>query len=435
MPDKSQAIDAEEREFRFWLRGVERRAILPLKWAILITALVFWILSRPNAWPMPVPVFALFVFYSMWNLGQSYFLYLSHIGLGQVRPLCVASYCVDVVFVTLLVLLDSRVYPSYEGASTDFYVFYFLLILRGFALFRTARANLMANTVIGVIFITSVMWQEAAVSPHEARNNMIRIVFVWLVILMSWFIVEIISRQKAEILRARENLVRSENLAVLGQLAAGVAHEINNPIGIISAYAEFLKRGADPSDPRIGDFETIHRESQRCKQIVEELLNYARPASPASESADMAELNNEVLNFLFHRADTNKVRVERVFADALPPVRMDRNQIKQALLNIYMNARDALGENGGTIRVELETDPERAVVRQRVSDTGCGIKSEDISRVFDPFFTTRHTGTGLGLSITRRIIEAHGGSIAISSKPGQGTTVEISLPVAESEEV
>jgi signal transduction histidine kinase len=432
--EKAPAIDAEEREFRFWLRGVERRAILPLKWAMFAMALVFWILSRPNAWPMPVPVFSLFVFYFMWNLGQSYFLFFSHIGLSQVRPLCVASYCVDVLFVTLLVLFDSRVYPSYEGASTDFYVFYFLLILRGFALFRSARANLMANAVIGMVFITSVMWQESAMSPHEARNNMIRIVFVWLVILMSWFIVEIINRQKAEILRARENLVRSENLALLGQLAAGVAHEINNPIGIISAYAEFLKREAAPGDPRSGDFDTIHREAQRCKQIVGELLNYARPASPVSAHADMAALNDEVLGFLFRCPDTSKVSVERDFASGLPPVRMDRNQIKQALLNIYMNARDAMGEAGGTIRVTLAADAERGVVRQTVTDTGCGIKAEDISRVFDPFFTTRHTGTGLGLSITRRIIEAHGGSIAISSRPGQGTTVEITLPVADGEE-
>ncbi|MGI8907109.1 MAG: sensor histidine kinase [Candidatus Sumerlaeaceae bacterium] len=427
------AAQMEERDFLIWLRSVERRAILPLKWAIFATALAFWLLSHPNYLPPPVPVFALFTVYFMFNLGETYFMLLSRVSLSQTRVLCIISYYIDVAFVTLLIYLDARKYAAPDGASTDFYVFYFLLILRGFALFRTAQANLRANAFIGAVFILSLVWQDASLSVTSG-TSMFRVIFIWLVITMSWFIVEVINRQKEEILRTRERLIQSENMAAVGELAAGVAHEINNPIGIISAYAEFLKKNAPPEDPRREDFETIHKEAQRCERIIGELLTYARPQPHGMAPADLRQLNDEVLDFLLRRklpGTEGDLEVEKNYADNLPLLMLDSNQLKQALLNLYLNARQAM-PTGGTLRISLQPLSERNQVRLLVHDTGAGITEDDLKRVFDPFFTKRAKGTGLGLSITRRIIETHGGTITLSSDPGKGTTVEVLLPTEAS---
>jgi signal transduction histidine kinase len=257
---------------------------------------------------------------------------------------------------------------------------------------------------------------------------MIRVVFIWLVILMSAFIVQIINSQKAEIMRARENLIRSENMAVLGQLAAGVAHEINNPIGIISAYAEFLKKNAEPGDRRAEDFEAIHKEALRCRNIVEELLDYARPSADNRGQIDARGIADGVIDFLFRREAPETLRIEKDYAGHLPGVTADAGQIKQALLNVLMNARQALPAEGGTIRVSIRPDTDRGVVTIRIDDTGCGIEPDDTAKVFNPFFTRRHGGTGLGLSITKRIIEDHRGTVVLTSRRGKGTSVEIALP-------
>jgi signal transduction histidine kinase len=418
----------EQREFLIWLRGIEKRAIVPLKWAILITALTFWALSHPRFWPPPVEVFALFTLYFMYNVGQTYFFWFSRVNVSQVRTFCITSYVVDVLFVTALIYFDSVRYPVMSGQATDFHIFYFLLILRGFALFRTPRENLVANAIIGVVFIVTLTWQDPKLPTYSSRNDVIRVVFIWLVVLMSWFIAEIITRQKAEIMKAREHLIRSENLAILGSLAAGVAHEINNPIGIISAYAEYLKKSADPGDPRVEDFSAIHREARRCENIVSELLDYARPRTNVRTQTDLAALNEEVLSFLFRRSESREIRIERHFNDRLPMLSLDVNQFKQALINILLNARQSLSEGGGVIKVSISDKAELNGIQERIEDNGCGIPPEKLSRVFDPFFTSRTGGTGLGLSITKRIVESHGGRISIHSTVGKGTTVEMFLP-------
>ncbi|MEI7635498.1 MAG: ATP-binding protein [bacterium] len=428
MPE-ANVLHLEEREFLIWLRGIEKRAILPLKWVILLIAVVFWVLSHPNYYPPPVDVFALFTVYLMCALGESYFLWFSAISLTQTRRFCVVSYCLDVAFVTILIYLDARKYPAIDGPATDFYIFYFLLILRGFALFRTARENLLANSVIGVIFILTLLWQDTSLFTYSSRNTLIRIVFIWLVIMLSWFIVEIINRQKAEIMRARERLIRSENFVILGELAAGVAHEINNPIGIITAYAEFLKKNAPGDDPRRDDFDVILKESRRCKCIVEELLDYATPRPHSIEKTDLRAVNDEVLDFLFHHSSEDHVDVIRNYPSTLPLVGIDTNQFKQALLNVFLNARQSIeGRELPRFKVSIRDEERRGGIGLAYEDNGCGVSPAELKKVFDPFFTTRPGGTGLGLAITKRIVENHGGQISIDSTENAGTVVRIFLP-------
>ena len=217
-------------------------------------------------------------------------------------------------------------------------------------------------------------------------------------------------------------------MITVGELAAGVAHEINNPIGIISVYAEFLKKNAAPDDPRMEDFDAILTEARRSKKIISELLDYARPAPPHPTPTDLRQINDEVLNLLFRHDTENPVTIERNYDEHLPLILVDAGQTKQALLNVYLNARQAMGDSGSVLRTTIQADHSRDGVRLTIKDNGGGIEPETLNRVFDPFFTQRTGGTGLGLSITRRIIEHYDGQISLRSTPGEGATVVIFFP-------
>jgi signal transduction histidine kinase len=138
-----------------------------------------------------------------------------------------------------------------------------------------------------------------------------------------------------------------------------------------------------------------------------------------------------VLSFLFRRTSEDEVRIEKRYQAGLPVLRVERNQLKQALLNIFLNARQAMAASGGVLKITIEHDADRNGIRERIEDNGCGIAPENLKRVFDPFFTLRPAGTGLGLSISKRVIDSLGGQIALESAKGKGTTVEIFLPLAE----
>lgn len=425
---------AEEAEFLWRLYELQRRAFLPLRWLLFVFALIFWALSRPLHWPPPPDVFALFVTYFLLLCAETYLLWISRPALRQVRPLCLVSYTLDVAFVTLLVWFDSVRYATVAAGPTDFYLLYFIVLLRSFALFRTARATLLVNALIGILFLMNLFWQDASLPSFSLRNNLIRLAFFWMVVFMSAVIAALVNRQKAELLATREKLMRSENMALLGQLAAGVAHEINNPIGIISAYAEYLEKNSSGEDPRREDFAAIRREATRCQRIVEGLLGLARRADSQRTAVSIAEIVQQVFSLLARPHESlDQVKLEFIQPDGeLPAVMADRTQIVQALLNVVLNARQALGEQGGYVRVEVQPRPSENQLIIAVEDNGRGIAPEDLPHVFEPFFSKRSGGTGLGLAITKRIIEEHGGTITLTSAPGAGTRVEISLPLPAS---
>jgi signal transduction histidine kinase len=419
-------LKPQDREYLLWLMRIERDAIVPLKWAILLITVFFWLWI--NKFVLPEShVFLLFYMYAMFTAAQTYFFHFRRVTVTQVKPFCYASYLVDILYVTLLVYFD-RTRAAAASDRFDFYILYFLLILRGFALFRTAGENILMSVVISVLFILSIRFHSPAEGPQSAQNFALKFSLIWLVILMSWFIINLINKQKSEIMKVQEKLIRSEHLATLGEIAAGVAHEINNPIGIISAYAEYLRKRTDASAELKEDLETVYKEAQRCKRTVAELLNFARPAVNDFRECDLRTLNDEVLAFVFHDTEEMKIQIAKDYDDVVPSIVADPMQIKQALLNIYLNARQAM-ENGGKIRVFVgrgEKDSQH--VRVIVQDDGVGVAEEDLERVFEPFFTRKKGGTGLGLSITRRIVEAHGGEISLRPAKAGGTVVEMTFP-------
>ncbi len=427
----------EEREYADWILRVEERAILPLKWIVLIVCVAMWLWV--TQWRLPsLGVFMLFFVYMMITLVMTYFHRTKRITVEQTKPFVVVSYLVDLLFVTLLFMFDALVHRDPGMRQSEFYLLYFLIVLRGFALFRSPREHLFMSLLISALFVSSLWLQERSFTFIVERTFLVKFALIWLVILLSWFIVEIINQQQAEVMRVREKLVRSESLARLGEVAAGIAHEINNPIGIISAYSEYLMRQSPEDDPRQADYRTIHDQSLRCKIIVSQMLSLASPGTIEFSPVRLRPLLEEVLMAVGDREDGNPpCAIENDYEPGLPCVRGQPDQLRQAFLNVLENACQALPEEGGQIQISVGRQSTRAgsPVRVRIADTGTGIRPEDTEKVFEPFFTRKPKGTGLGLAITRRIIEAHGGTISLRpADNGVGTVVEVILPVDESEE-
>ena len=421
-----KTLSAEDLDFARWLFGIERRAILPLKWVLLLGSVFLWEYTRPGLAWLEVDVFIVFFVYALSLLAMHYFILFSRIHPQQMRSFCYGSYGVDILYVTALIYLG-YVHSRELGLSApDFLVLYFLLLIRGFVLYRSAVESIIVNVLISLLFVFAAWLEEQSVTFSLRRPFLVKIALVWMVILLAWFIFEIINRQKFELLRARERLYQSERLTALGELAAGVAHEINNPIGIISAYADYLVRQAESGDPRRDDYEVIRSEAQRCKKIVGELLRFARPSETRREPTDLCALNDEVLRFMFHDRTDTTIRLEKHYAADLPWVLVDPNQIKQALLNVYVNAQQALGVEGGEIRVAIAPTG-RDAVQITIADTGGGIDRKDLARVFDPFFTRKPGGSGLGLTITRRLLEANSGEIELGPNRPRGVVATITF--------
>jgi two-component system NtrC family sensor kinase len=226
-------------------------------------------------------------------------------------------------------------------------------------------------------------------------------------------------------------LAQQGKMASLGVLSSGVAHEINNPLGVILGYAGYIEGKLAPEDPLYRYIHEIKRESKRCKKIVQDLLSYARTPKPALESTDINELLGQIVDFAANHTDMHHVDVQRKFAAGLPRLMVDGDQMRQVAINLILNAGAAMSQ-GGTLTVSTTMEDEKHIAIV-FADTGTGIEEENLEKIFEPFFTTRERGTGLGLAITRQIVELHQGKIGLESVPGRGTTVTIRLPLVREE--
>ena len=427
----AQSLTQEQIEYRRWLLVVERRTMLPIKWVILLASVLLWQLSHD--WdPLPKEeVFSTFFFYTLINIALTYFVPFSKLTLNQIKPLCYISYLIDLLFVSVLIWLDNKFY-GVENLRSDFYVFYFLLIIRGFSLFERKTEGALFHLLIMSLFVGSTWFTSNSFNFLLDQAFLLKVFLLWIVILISWFIMELIRKQHSDLARTRENLARSESLAMVGEMAASVAHEINNPVGIIFAYAEFMLKQSEENDPRREDLQILADEANRCKKIVSELLNFSRSDAPVvSQAVDLRQLNDEVVRFVFHDRANHNITVNTDYGEA-PPAQIDPIQIKQALVNIYLNAKQAMSDSGA-IDVSLRRcGTVGGHVCLRIVNSGPPITKEELQRAFEPFYTSKKTGSGLGLSITRRIVEAHHGEITIDRNPdGPGTFVELLLPATK----
>jgi PAS domain S-box-containing protein len=225
-------------------------------------------------------------------------------------------------------------------------------------------------------------------------------------------------------------LVSSEKMASLGKLAAGIAHEINNPLGGILIYSSLMMEDLLEEDSKRGDLMRIVQEAGRCKEIVKSLLEFARQTEPRMEPTDVNRAINDGLFFLVNQALFHNIQIVKKFDSFLPFVRGNASQLKQVFMNIIVNAAEAM-HGSGTLTITTSPAPDRKMVLVEFTDTGEGIPEENFTRIFDPFFTTKEVGkgTGLGLATSYGIVEDHGGKISVRSKVGEGATFTIELPV------
>jgi two-component system NtrC family sensor kinase len=238
-----------------------------------------------------------------------------------------------------------------------------------------------------------------------------------------------VEERSQDIMRMEEQLRRSEKLASLGTLSAGVAHEINNPLTGILLYASILK-GDKRLDPQLlSDVQRVISETERCAGIVKDLLEFSRESSPEKEAFVLEELLDDIVTFFHKQPDFNKIVITKKYGSHLPKVLVDRNQIRQVIINLVINAGHAMPQGG---RLDITTYPASGgqYVCADIADSGEGISTEHLDRIFDPFFTTKAQGTGLGLSISFGIIESNGGKIEVQSRVGEGATFTVKLPVA-----
>jgi two-component system sensor histidine kinase PilS (NtrC family) len=234
-----------------------------------------------------------------------------------------------------------------------------------------------------------------------------------------------------------EHVKRSDRLAAIGKMAAGIAHEIRNPLASISGSIEILKEELGNSTQNQALMGIILREVHRLNSLIADFLLFARPISPGRERIQLNRLIEEILQMLGHSPDFNVlIRLETEFEDDLY-VQGDPNQVRQVFWNLLINAAQAMPK-GGMLKVRLRKGSPHALLpagrsygEVSVIDSGVGIGEEDIGKIFDPFFTTKERGTGLGLSIVHSIVESYGGKIVVQSRKGRGSVFAVFIPLAE----
>ncbi len=239
-----------------------------------------------------------------------------------------------------------------------------------------------------------------------------------------------VQERTAELEQAQAQLIQSEKLASIGQLAAGVAHEINNPLGVMLGFTQVILRKLPGDDAFRKPLTSIEREGLRCKKIIQGLLDFSRRSTPSMQPAHLNDIVEAACDLIEHQITINNVNMVKGFAPNLPEIQADTNQLQQVFMNLIINAYQAMPQ-GGDLRITTRAVGNR--VQAIFADSGLGISPENLKRIFDPFFTTKEVGkgTGLGLSVSHGIVESHGGKIEADSQMGKGTTFVVSLPVTQ----
>ncbi len=238
----------------------------------------------------------------------------------------------------------------------------------------------------------------------------------------------IIQKRAMERLRLKERLNRAERLSSLGEMAAGISHEIRNPLGIIRSSAELLKKKVTKFDPANTLPDIIVEEANRLNNIITDFINFAKPRSPVLVPCRIEEVIDKNITFLATQMNENGYEIKQNYKTPLPEIQADGTMLYQSFLNILINAMQAM-PGGGTIEIKIRANHKVVVID--FEDQGQGIADDVIDKIWDPFFTTKEMGTGLGLGVVKNLIESHGGSIQILNRSQGGACVTVELPVEQ----
>jgi signal transduction histidine kinase len=236
----------------------------------------------------------------------------------------------------------------------------------------------------------------------------------------------IIKKRAEERLRLKEQLSRAERLSAMGEMAAGISHEIRNPLGIIRSSAELLKKKIAKIDSANPLPDIIVEEASRLNNIITDFINFARPRSPNLNPCRVESILDKTIALFSAQIGERNYLIEKTYQNPLPDIMADASMLHQSFLNILINSMQAMPEGG---RIGLSLRPEGGRVIIEIDDEGLGIPTDLLDKIWDPFFTTKDKGTGLGLGIVKNIIESHGGIIQINNRETKGARVTIELPI------
>jgi signal transduction histidine kinase len=352
---------------------------------------------------------------------------------GKIPPLPFTW--LQIVMDLTVLTLALHVSGGIENPFAFFYVFHVIIA----SILLPRRVSYFVAALATMYFLTMALLEHLRVIPHADLgfvrwDNPRYLVAASFVLASTLFsssylastIMEGLRRKDEEMRRFNERLLQTEKLAAIGQLAAGVAHELNTPLASISGYAEELGEIVKGREEKVVQYTGVIRsQTERCKAITQSLLNFARKSDIRVQAVDVNATLREAIDYLRFKKRTPQLAIETDLAD-VPRVQADPVQLLQVFLSVLVNSADAI-VGGGTITVKSRADKDVLVT---ISDDGCGIPEENLKKVFEPFFTTKEPGegTGLGLSLSYGIMKQLGGSIDLKSKVGEGTEVTIALP-------
>ncbi len=288
----------------------------------------------------------------------------------------------------------------------------------------------LSGPILGVIEIVQDMSEDTAkIFRFQMQIIISCMVIMGILFVVLIFVVKkgeaIIQKRALEQIRLKEELSRAQRLSSLGEMVAGVSHEIRNPLGIIRSSAGLLKKKMEKLDPANTIPDIIVEESERLNNIITDFLNYARPREPNLSICRIDEVIDKNIAYLATQLSENRCKVDTQIGDNLPEIMADSEMLYQAFLNIFINAMQAMPDGG---KISVNIFPVNGSVAVQIEDDGNGIDNEIMEKIWDPFFTTKEKGTGLGLGIVKNLIEAHGGNLNIENRTERGARVTIQLP-------
>lgn len=341
----------------------------------------------------------------------------------------------DVIVLTLILFFTG-------GFKNPFFTFYFFIVIIAWMVL-SYRMSIMVTALVTVCFaLQGLSWFSDDLKVFGGLPMHVvgaPISFVLTTVVTAYFvyiIMEDLRRREEDVMRARQQSIQAQRLAAIGQLAAGVAHEINTPLGTISLVAsDALDLLSNPNQLNAEDVDDIHEslqtiqeQTQRCKTITRTLLEFSRKPSVILESSSINEIVQSAIEMSRHRL--NGIAVETQFTNGLPEIMVDRTGMERAISNLLSNAADAVQSKAHDAMIHITTSQTSNEILIIVQDNGCGIPKEVLSRIYEPFFTTKDVGkgTGLGLYITYGIIQDAGGTLEITSRIQEGTKTVIRIP-------
>lgn len=302
------------------------------------------------------------------------------------------------------------------------------------------RGGLVASAAAAILYIPHILMSWHGM-PEYAANQYAEIIVFFLVGATTGVLAdrerkrrqelqvttEQLSRVYRELQDSFEKLKRADRLSAIGELSASLAHEIRNPLGSIEGAAQILEQPQTTEEMRREFLGVIRKESRRLSRLLANLLDFARPRPPEFQAVDVRPVIDSVVTLLAHTAEQSAIQLRKDLPPSLPSVESDSEQLKQVILNLTINAIQAMPE-GGEIEISAAENNDAGIVIA-VKDQGVGIPGENVEKIFDPFFTTKSGGTGLGLSVAHQIITQHGGVITAERNPDRGMTFSVLIPI------